>query len=110
MKYILTKLNSGLMAFAQDEFCIAFKDINPQAPVHILVIPRAYIPSVSAATADQTQILGQLLQAAKTVASNAGLDESGYRLVINNGPAAGQSVYHLHVHVLGGRTLAWPPG
>ena len=107
------KILSGKIATEfvyEDEFCVAFKDINPQAPVHLLVIPRAYIPSISAATPDQTLILGQLMQAAKNVASSVGLDEGGYRLVINNGPAAGQSVYHLHVHILGGRNLSWPPG
>ncbi len=93
----------------EDEDVLAFKDINPQAPVHILVIPKKPIPQLSMAAPEDQTLLGKLLQTAQHVAATAGL-EQGYRLVINNGADAGQTVFHLHLHILGGRALAWPPG
>ena len=94
----------------EDDATIAFRDINPQAPVHVLVIPRAHIASLAdAAEADAAQ-LGQLMLAAARVARQEGLSEGGYRTVVNTGAGAGQSVFHIHLHVLGGRALAWPPG
>lgn len=93
----------------EDEQCLAFRDIAPQAPVHFLVIPKRRIAMISDATKGDTEILGHLLVAAKTCAAQEGLYE-GYRIVINNGPDGCQSVYHIHVHVLGGRQLNWPPG
>jgi histidine triad (HIT) family protein len=93
-----------------DDDVLAIRDINPQAPVHILVIPRRVIPRIGAARDDDAQLLGRLLLAARDIAREEGLAESGYRLVINHGPHAGESVPHLHIHLLGGRPLDWPPG
>lgn len=96
----------------EDDTCIAFRDINPQAPVHVLVVPKQVIPCVGAAKAEDRDILGQLLLSAGKIASNLGLQDAnkGFRLVINQGPDAGESVPHLHIHLLGGRGLTWPPG
>jgi histidine triad (HIT) family protein len=94
----------------QDERCVAFRDINPQAPVHVLVIPRDHMESLDEATQKDEALLGHLLRVAARVANEQGLSESGYRTVVNTGAGAGQSVFHLHVHVLGGRPLSWPPG
>ena len=94
----------------EDDRCVAFRDISPQAPVHILVIPRKPVPRIDHATADDAALLGHLLLTAAAVARAEGIAESGYRVVINNGPHGGESVPHLHVHLLGGRQLAWPPG
>jgi len=94
----------------EDDHCVAFRDINPQAPVHVLVVPRKPIVNVASADDDDTELLGQVLQAAKKVARQEGIADSGYRLVLNNGTHAGQTVFHLHCHVLGGRALHWPPG
>ena len=89
---------------------LAFRDIRPQAPVHVLVIPKRAISGISAAQLDDGPMLGALLLAAKQVADQEGLAEEGYRLVINDGDRGGQSVDHLHIHVLGGRQMSWPPG
>jgi len=94
----------------QDERCIAFRDVNPQAPVHVLVIPREHLESLDEAAQKDEALLGHLLRVGARVANDQGLSESGYRSVINTGAGAGQSVFHLHVHVLGGRPLSWPPG
>ncbi len=94
----------------EDDLCIAFKDIHPGAPVHILVIPRKPIPRIAEATAEDQAVLGHLLLAAGKIARDQGFAEDGFRLVINNGPHGGETVPHLHVHVLAGRPLAWPPG
>ncbi|MBD2104232.1 HIT domain-containing protein [Leptolyngbya sp. FACHB-261] len=93
----------------EDDLALAFKDVNPQAPVHILVIPKQPIPQISQAQPEDQLLLGHLLLTAQKVANQAGLDE-GYRLVINNGNNGGQTVYHLHIHILGGRFMTWPPG
>lgn len=93
----------------EDDYVVAFKDINPQAPVHILIVPKKPIPRIDAATDDDKMILGHLLLKAKEVAKIAGLT-NGFRLVINNGPDAGEAVPHLHCHILGGRKMGWPPG
>ena len=93
---------------AETERTIAFRDISPQAPTHVLVVPRVHVASLSAA--DDSAMLGEVLSLAATVAKSEGLDGDGYRVVINNGRNAGQAVDHLHVHVLGGRKLTWPPG
>lgn len=93
----------------EDDLALAFRDVNPQAPVHILVIPKKPISQLAESNADDGVLLGHLLLVAKQVAEKAGLN-NGYRLVINNGADAGQTVYHLHLHILGGRQLAWPPG
>ena len=89
---------------------LAFDDINPQAPVHVLVIPREHISSLDDAVEGHRLLLGDLLLAARDVARERGLAEGGYRTVINTGADGGQSVHHIHVHVLGGRALSWPPG
>ena len=90
---------------------VAFRDINPQAPVHLLVIPTAHVAAVRAATGpDGERVVGRTLAFAAEVAREKGLDANGYRIVTNTGPDAGQSVDHLHFHVLGGRALGWPPG
>lgn len=94
----------------EDEAAIVIRDINPQAPTHLLVIPREHIESLDDAAHKDEALLGHLLRVAARVANAAGLAEGGYRTVINNGAGAGQSVFHLHVHVLGGRPMNWPPG
>jgi histidine triad (HIT) family protein len=94
----------------EDERTLAFRDIDPKAPTHILVIPRQEIPELGAATPADEALLGHLLLVAHHVAQQEGIAASGYRLVINNGPHAGQAVPHIHIHVLGGRKLGWPPG
>ena len=94
----------------EDEFVVAFRDIQPQAPSHILIIPRKPLVSVADATPDDAELLGRLLLAAASVARTLGLEEDGYRLVTNIGRDGGQSVFHLHIHLLGGRALSWPPG
>ncbi len=94
----------------EDEQCLAFHDINPQAPTHILVIPRKEIVNVEDMGDEDEALVGHLFRVGRDLARERGLDASGYRLVINNGTAAGQTVWHLHVHLLGGRTMSWPPG
>ena len=94
----------------EDDLCVAFRDISPGAPVHILIVPRQAIPRVAAATTAEQNLLGHLLLTAGNIARSEGIAETGFRLAINNGPDGGESVPHLHVHLLGGRPLAWPPG
>ncbi len=92
-----------------DDF-MAIHDVNPQAPVHVLIVPKRVIPRIAEATAAQAELLGRMLLASREIAEQLGVAESGYRLVINNGADAGESVPHLHIHLLGGRNLTWPPG
>lgn len=94
----------------EDDRCLAIRDIDPQAPVHILVIPKTVIPRVGQAQPEQKELLGHLLLVAGDVARCEGVDEKGYRVVINHGVNGGETVPHLHVHVLGGRQMTWPPG
>lgn len=94
----------------EDEDILAFKDIAPQAPIHILLIPKKEIPTVNEITNEDIPIVGKLFFVAKKLAKEFGVDESGYRLVINCNRDAGQAVYHLHLHLLGGRKFTWPPG
>lgn len=94
----------------EDELSLAFRDINPQADVHVLVIPREPIRSLAHATSDHGPLLGHLLGVCASVAIREGIAESGYRVVTNIGRDGGQSVEHLHFHVLGGRSFTWPPG
>jgi histidine triad (HIT) family protein len=94
----------------ETERVLAFKDISPQAPTHILIIPKLAIRNLSDAQPSERDLLGDLLLAAAEVAKRGGLAESGYRVVINNEVGAGQTVFHLHLHLLGGRALGWPPG
>lgn len=93
----------------EDDDCLAFHDVHPQAPVHVLIIPKQPIPSLAQVGPEDEKLLGHLLVTARLLADQLGL-VNGYRTVINTGTDGGQTVYHLHVHVLGGRSLAWPPG
>ena len=93
---------------AENEHCVAFRDINPQAPVHILVIPREHVPSLNQAT--DPAMLGRLSLMAAELARREGISESGYRTVVNTNGQAGQTVFHIHLHLLGGRNFGWPPG
>lgn len=93
----------------QDEDVIAFHDRNPQAPTHVLIIPKAHIENVNDVEVDDVDLVGKLFVVARQIAAQEGVAE-GYRLVVNNGSRAGQSVFHLHMHLLGGRPLGWPPG
>jgi histidine triad (HIT) family protein len=110
---IFCKIASGAIPAKltfEDERAVAFRDINPQAPTHALVIPRAHISSLDGAGDADGALLGHLLLVAARVAREEGHAEGGFRTVVNSGPDAGQTVFHLHVHVLAGRTLTWPPG
>ena len=93
---------------AENEHCVAFRDINPQAPVHILVIPREHVTSLNQAT--DAAMLGRLSLMAADLAKTEGIAESGYRTVVNTNGHAGQTVFHIHLHLLGGRSMGWPPG
>ena len=95
---------------AEGEDWIAFRDIAPQAPVHFLVVPKHCIPRINETSPEDSNLLGLLLQAAAATARQEGLAENGYRIVINNGPDGGETVPHLHLHVLGARQMQWPPG
>jgi histidine triad (HIT) family protein len=92
-----------------DDLCLAFRDVNPQAPTHVLLIPKKEVPSLAGLEADDQMLLGHLLLVVRKLAEQLHLD-GGYRVAINCGPDAGQSVDHLHLHILGGRALSWPPG
>ena len=94
----------------EDDDMFAFEDIHPQAPTHALIVPKKPIPRVAEVKAEDQQLLGYLLLKAAEVAGKLGLDKGGFRLVINNGADGGETVPHLHVHILGGRHMAWPPG
>ena len=94
----------------EDELVVAFRDIDPQAPTHVLIVPRKPVPRLAAALPEDHALLGHMLLKAAAVARQLGLEPGGYRLVINNGPNGGESVPHLHVHILGGRQMTWPPG
>jgi histidine triad (HIT) family protein len=110
---IFAKILSGEIpsneAYSDDEF-YAFYDIDPQAPTHILVIPRKPIPRVESASAEDAALLGRLVLTANKIAEQEGLTEKGFRYVINSGEWGGQTVFHLHLHILGGRPMQWPPG
>mgnify|MGYP001234040202 CR=1 FL=1 len=109
---LFTKIKNGEIPgniVFQDDICFAIEDINPQAPVHVLIIPHKEIDKVSNASLEDINILGHLLLVSKTIAAKYDLNDN-YRLTINNGAEAGQSVFHIHVHLLGGRSLSWPPG
>jgi len=94
----------------QDERCVAFRDINPQAPMHVLIVPREHLESLDEASQKDEALLGHLLRIGARLANDQGYADSGYRTVINTGAGAGQSVFHLHAHVLAGRPMNWPPG
>jgi histidine triad (HIT) family protein len=94
----------------EDEQCLAFRDINPQAPAHVLLVPKRVIPRLGEAKPDDHALLGHLLVKAGEVARSLGLGDTGFRVAINHGPDGGETVPHLHLHILGGRHMAWPPG
>ncbi len=94
----------------EDDQCLAFRDIHPQAPVHVLLVPKRVIPRLGVCTWDDATLLGHLLVKAGELATMLGLAESGFRIVINHGANGGETVPHLHLHILGGRALTWPPG
>ena len=94
----------------EDEEVLAFHDVNPQAPVHVLIVPKRAIPRLAQTDESDQPLLGKLILTATRMARDLGMSESGYRVVINSGPDAGESVPHLHLHLLGKRALAWPPG
>jgi histidine triad (HIT) family protein len=106
---IAAKEIPALIVYEDDLVC-AFRDINPVSPVHVLIVPKQPIPRIGAAEAADAALLGHLLLKAAQVAREQGLADSGYRLVINNGPDGGETVPHLHCHILGGRSHGWPPG
>lgn len=93
---------------AEDEHCLAFRDISPKAPIHVLIVPKRHVPSL--AQADDAELLGRVLLMAAAIARREGVEESGYRAVLNTNEDGGQTVFHLHAHLLGGRSLGWPPG
>jgi len=94
----------------EDDLCFAIRDIQPRAPVHILIIPKKPIPRLAAAETHDAALIGHLLLTAADIAGNLGISDTGFRIVINNGQDGGETVPHLHVHLLGGRPLLWPPG
>ncbi len=94
----------------EDLLAIGFEDVNPQAPVHILVVPKKHISEIHSMTPADKDIVGHLFLAAKNIAEEKGLHDKGYRMVINNGAGVGQTVFHIHLHILSGRRFAWPPG
>ncbi len=94
----------------EDDFSLAFEDVHPQAPTHILIVPKKHIIDIHSMVVSDRELIGHLFFVAKSIAAQQGLDEDGYRLVINNGKNAGQSVFHIHLHLLSGRWFSWPPG
>jgi histidine triad (HIT) family protein len=106
---IIAREAQGTIVY-EDDLVVAFRDIRPQAPVHVLIVPRKPIPRIAEAGPEDQQMLGHLMLKAAEVAQSLGLSQSGFRLVFNNGPDAGEAVPHLHCHILGGRRMGWPPG
>lgn len=106
---IIRKEISAEIVF-EDEEILAFKDINPQAPIHILLIPKKEIPSINEVEIEDAELIGKLVIRAKLIAKEFGFDSDGYRLVFNCNQHGGQDVYHIHLHLLGGRQMKWPPG
>lgn len=94
----------------EDDDVLAFRDVNPQAPVHVLVIPKSHIATTNELTPEHAGLVGKMVLAARQIAADEGVAEPGYRMVLNCNPEAGQSVYHIHLHILGGRPMGWPPG
>jgi histidine triad (HIT) family protein len=106
---IIAKKKPAEIIYEDDEV-VAFKDINPQAPVHVLIVPRKPIPKLTAASEEDEKVLGKMVMVARKIATDFGLDMDGFRLLLNEGKNGGQTIYHLHFHLLGGRRLMWPPG
>ncbi len=107
-KIVIKELDSKLVY--EDDLSIAIRDLNPQAPVHILVIPKKHIRSLVESEENDNNLLGHLLNVAKNIADNMNLSQKGFRIVLNSGLESGQSVWHIHFHLLGGRKMTWPPG
>ena len=110
---LFCRIGSGELSSSvvfEDERVLAFDDLHPAAPVHVLIVPKKHLTSVNDAVADDEALLGHLFVAARAVAAKKGVAQSGYRVVMNTGEHAGQSVHHMHLHVLGGRDMEWPPG
>lgn len=110
---LFCRISSGEIPAEQvysDEGVVAFRDISPQAPTHILIIPRKHIATVGSLEPEDTEVMGRLFQVAKVLAAEEGIEEDGYRMVVNAGADGGQTVFHIHLHLLGGRPMAWPPG
>ena len=107
-KFVNRELDTEILY--EDDLVLAFRDINPQAPVHLLLIPKKHIPSLAALGEEDRDVLGHLHLVAKELAAREGVSEEGFRLVVNCNEGAGQTVFHLHFHLLGGRKLTWPPG
>jgi histidine triad (HIT) family protein len=107
-KIIERKIPSNILF--EDDLAVAFEDANPQAPVHTLIVPRKHIPDIHSMTEADRELVGHLFFTAQKVAVQKGLEAGGYRMVINNGAGAGQSVFHIHLHILSGRRFSWPPG
>lgn len=113
MSSIFTKIINKEIPAAivyEDDKCIAFRDIDPKAPVHILLVTKKEIPSMAEVTDDHKELLGHLMVTASRIAKDHGISDSGYRIVINTNKEGGQEVYHVHMHILGGRQMEWPPG
>ena len=113
MDCLFCKISEGVIPAKivfENERIVAFDDINPQAPTHIQIIPRKHIASSLEVAAEDRELIGEIIQTAAALARERGVADDGFRLVVNTNPAAGQSVYHLHVHLIGGRSLGWPPG
>ena len=113
MDCLFCKVISGEMksdVVYQDDQVVAFKDIDPKAPHHILVIPRKHISTLNHIKEDDTLLLGNMMQAAKAIAADLGVEKEGYRLVLNTNQMGGQAVYHIHLHILAGRQMGWPAG
>ncbi len=106
----IVNTQSNAVVLYRDEQVVAFRDVHPVAPIHVLVVPIKHIQSLNELEDGDEGLLARLLSAARTVATLEGIDADGYRVVLNTGPDAGQSVFHLHIHVLGGRRMHWPPG
>ena len=113
MDCLFCKISEGTITakivFENDRI-VAFEDINQQAPTHIQIVPRKHIPTTLDVVADDRELMGEIIQTAANLARERGFAEEGYRIALNTNPAAGQSVYHLHFHLLGGRSFSWPPG
>lgn len=107
-KFVSGELQADIVY--EDEYVLAFRDINPHAPLHVLVVPKRHIATINDLTEPDAELIGRMYLAAKQVATEAGYEESGYRCVMNCNADAGQTVFHLHLHVLAGRELGWPPG
>lgn len=113
MSCLFCKIASGEIpadAIYEDDALLAFRDIKPQAPTHVLLIPKKHIATVNDVEADDAALLGRMMLAAKHIAQAEGLSQQGYRLVMNVNAAGGQEIYHIHLHILGGRQMTWPPG